>query len=254
VILRPALIAVQFLTRVPVRLQRPPEERELGLSLLWYPVVGLLLGVLLWASALVTHRLAPPLSAALVLAIWVASTGALHLDGLADAADGWVGGHGNRERTLAIMKDPNAGPVAVAAVVGLLLLKFGALSALFGSLGTTFATDQHLAFGCVVPPLLARAAVPALMAHTAYVRAAGLGAQLARHQSRVGGRAVAAVSVLAVVLTGGRRGLVAVGLAAAITLLMRGAFVKRLGGVTGDCIGAIVEVVETSTLVAIVAS
>jgi len=254
VILRPALIAVQFLTCIPVRLTPSPQGREVGLSLLWYPAVGVLLGLLLWATALVTSRLATPLAAALVLTVWVAATGALHLDGLADSADGWVGGHGDRERTLAIMKDPNAGPIAVAAVVCLLLLKFGALSALLDEARPASPGDLRLAFGCIVPPLLGRAAMPALMAHTTYVRAGGLGAELTQHQSRAGGRWVAAATVLAVVLASGRRGLAAVALAAAVSLLMRRAFVKRLGGVTGDCIGAMVEVVETSALVAIVAS
>jgi adenosylcobinamide-GDP ribazoletransferase len=188
VILRPALIALQFLTCIPVRLTPPPHGREVGLSLLWYPIVAVLLGLLLWAAAMVTSRLAPALAAAIVLTVWVAATGALHLDGLADTADGWVGGHGDRERTLAIMKDPNAGPIAGVAVVCLLLLKFGALSALLDGPGGTSWTDLRLAFGCIVLPLLARAAVPALMAHTAYVRAGGIGAELAQQQSRAGAR------------------------------------------------------------------
>lgn len=251
---RPALIAVQFLTCIPVRLKPSPQGREVGLSLLWYPAVGALLGLLLWATALVTCRLTAPLAAALVLTVWVASTGALHLDGLADAADGWVGGHGDRERTLAIMKDPNAGPIAVAAVVCLLLLKFGALSALLGEARPAPQSDLRLAFGCIVPPLLGRAAVPALMAHTTYVRAGGLGAELAQYQSRAGGRWVAGATMLVTVLAGEGPGIAAVAVAAAVFLLMRRAFVKRLGGVTGDCIGATVEIVEMSVLVAIAAS
>src|SRR5919108_3069538 len=103
-LLRPALIAVQFLTCFPLRLEPPPSGREAGLSLLWYPAVGLLLGFLLWAAAVLLSPLARPLAAAVVLTLWVACTGALHLDGLADTADAWVGGRGDRERTLAIMK------------------------------------------------------------------------------------------------------------------------------------------------------
>ena len=102
-LLRPALIAVQFLTRFPIRLDPPPVAREVGLSLLWYPAVGVLLGLLVWVSAILLSPLATPLAAAMVLALWVSCTGALHLDGLADTADAWVGGRGDRERTLAIM-------------------------------------------------------------------------------------------------------------------------------------------------------
>src|SRR5215831_21347953 len=100
VLLRPALIALQFLTCLPIRLQSPPAGRELGLSLLWYPAVGLLLGVLLWIAATLVRPISPALAAALILTLWVACTGALHLDGLADTADAWVGGRSDRERTL----------------------------------------------------------------------------------------------------------------------------------------------------------
>ena len=127
---RSALMAVQFLTCWPIRLEPPPARREVGLSLLWYPAVGLLLGLLIWVATILLSPLATPLAAAVVLALWVSCTGALHLDGLGDTADAWVGGRGDRERTLAIMKDPYSGPIAVAAVVCLLLVKFGALSAL----------------------------------------------------------------------------------------------------------------------------
>src|SRR5205823_8864432 len=136
-------------------------------------------------------------------------TGALHLDGLADTVDGWVGGRADPERTFAIMKDPCSGPVAVAAVVCLLLLKFGALSALRAARGTVSSSDLHFACGCILPPLLARAAVPPLFAHTPYVRAGGIGADPARSQSRPRGRRLAALRSLARVLACGRYALVA---------------------------------------------
>jgi adenosylcobinamide-GDP ribazoletransferase len=252
--LRPALIAVQFLTRLPIRLEPPPAGREVGLSLLWYPAVGLLLGLLLWVAGVLLRPLAAPLAAAIVLALWVACTGALHLDGLADTADAWVGGRGDRERTLAIMKDPYSGPVAVAAVVCLLLVKFGALAALRAALGTAPWSDLHFACGCVLPPLLARAAVVVLFAHTPYVRAQGIGADLSQYQSRAGARWVVPLAALAVIAACGRYGLLAIAGAVAVYLVMRRAFVRRLGGMTGDCTGALIEVTETLTLVILAAS
>jgi adenosylcobinamide-GDP ribazoletransferase len=251
--LRPALIAAQFLTRLPIRLEPPPAGREVGLSLLWYPAVGLLLGLLLWVTEVLLRPLAAPLAAAIVLALWVAATGALHLDGLADTADAWVGGRGDRERTLAIMKDTHLGPVAAAAVVCLLLIKFGALAALLARRSASWS-DLHFACGCIIPPLLARAAVPALFAHTPYVRAQGIGADLAQHQSRAAGLWTAAFSVLAVIGAGGRAGLAATATAAVVYLLMRRAFVRRLGGITGDCIGAMIEVIEALALAAVASS
>jgi len=254
VLLRPMLIAVQFLTCFPIRLAALPVGREVGLSLLWYPAVGLLLGLLLWVAAMLLSPLATPLAAALVLAAWVSCTGALHLDGLADTADGWVGGHGDRERTLAIMKDPCSGPVAVAAVVCLLLVKFAALSALREARGAASWSDVHFACGCILPPLLARAAVPLLFAHTPYVRAEGIAVDLAQYQSRVGGRLAATLTAAAVIVVCGRYGLIASAAAAVAYLIMRRAFVRRLGGVTGDCVGAMIEVSETLSLVTLASS
>ena len=106
----PLLIALQFLTRLPVRLPGMPEPQQIGRSLLFYPLVGLLLGLALLALEWVLGDTSTLLEAALLLAAWVALSGGLHLDGLADTADAWVGGYGDRERTLAIMKDPRSGP------------------------------------------------------------------------------------------------------------------------------------------------
>lgn len=98
------LAAVGFLTRIPVpawAFARPGAQAR---SLPWYPLVGLLLGVLLLALAWCLRGAAPLLAAAIVLSSWVWLTGALHVDGLADSTDAWVGGMGDRARTLAIMK------------------------------------------------------------------------------------------------------------------------------------------------------
>ena len=123
----PLLIALQFLTRLPVSLPGIPTPEQVGRSLLWYPLVGLLLGLLLWGAHLLLGQASAVLQAAIILALWVGLSGGLHLDGLADTADAWVGGFADRERTLAIMKDPRSGPIAVVVLVLLLLLKFAAL-------------------------------------------------------------------------------------------------------------------------------
>ncbi|AWE95022.1 cobalamin-5-phosphate synthase family protein [Pseudomonas paraeruginosa] len=130
--LQSLLVALQFLTRLPVRLSAMPTPEQFGRAVLCYPLVGVLIGVVLYGAARSLDGAPPPLQAALLLSLWVALSGALHLDGLADMADAWVGGLGDRERTLAIMKDPRSGPVAVVVLVLVLLLKFGALAALLG--------------------------------------------------------------------------------------------------------------------------
>ena len=69
----------------------------------------------------------------MLLAVWVLLTGALHLDGVADCADAWVGGFGDREKTFQILKDPRSGPIAVVVLVLVLLVKWAALEVLLGS-------------------------------------------------------------------------------------------------------------------------
>lgn len=250
---RAARVALQFLTRLPVRIEPPPDERETGLSLACYPVVGLTLGVILWAAALLASRLPGFLGAAMVLALWVSLTGALHLDGLADIADAWVGGHGDRERTLRIMKDPCSGPMAVAAVTCLLLLKLAALDASIQHGHAAPWRDPHFAAACILPPLLARTAIPLLFAHTHYVRAQGIAGQLTAHQSRRAGILIAALTVLGTLAACGIVAAVALGVAAIAYLLIRGGLVRRLGGFTGDGAGALIEVIETACLIAIAA-
>lgn len=254
---RATLVALQFLTRLPVRIEPPPSAREAGLSLACYPVVGLALGAILWGAVLAVSRLPAFLGAAIVLTVWVLITGALHLDGLADMADAWVGGHGDRERMLEIMKDPRSGPVAVAVVSCLLLLKVAALTALTGHLhGATAASwrDPRVAAGCILPPLLARAAIPLLFAHTPYVRPWGIAQELTTYQSRRAGVAVAAITLLGTLAACRIVGAVALGAAVIAYGIVRAGLIRRLGGFTGDGAGALIEVIEAGCLVAIAAT
>jgi adenosylcobinamide-GDP ribazoletransferase len=237
----PLLIALQFLTRLPIRLPGMPAPRQLGRSLLWYPLVGLLLGTVLLAAAGLLSGVAVPLAAALLLALWVLASGGLHLDGLADTVDAWVGGYGDRERTLALMKDPCCGPMAVAALVLLLLLKFAALWALL---------EAGAWAALLLAPLLGRAGVLLLLLGTPYVREGGLGSALAAHVPQRAGWRVLLASVLACLLAGWA-GLLAVAVAAALFVLVRRALLQRLGGTTGDSAGALLELLECGVLVAL---
>jgi adenosylcobinamide-GDP ribazoletransferase len=250
---RAALVALQFLTRLPLRIEPTPTAREIGRSLACYPLVGLMLGAVLWGVALGVFRLPSLLGAAIVLVVWVLITGALHIDGLADTADAWVGGHGDRERTLTIMKDPRSGPVAIAVVSCLLLLKFAALAALATHAHLSPWRDIRLAAGCILPPLLARAAVPVLFAHTPYVRAQGIAQDLSAHQSRIAGAITVALTVIGTLAACRTLGAIALGAAVLAYAIVRSGLVRQLGGFTGDGAGALIEVIEAACLVAVVA-
>ena len=236
----PLLIALQFLTRLPIRLERLPTAGENGRSLLWYPLVGLLLGAALLLTQWLLADVSPLLQAALLLALWVWLSGGLHLDGLADTADAWVGGYGDRERTLAIMKDPTCGPIGVISLVLVLLLKLAALVAVLevGQWGAL-----------LLAPWLGRWILPLLLFSTPYVRPGGLGELLAKHMPRRSMPLLLCLHALAMLLFGWS-GLLALVVGVVVLLVVRHYLCERLGGTTGDTAGALVELVETSVLVA----
>ncbi|MHA6233873.1 adenosylcobinamide-GDP ribazoletransferase [Pseudomonas fluorescens group sp. PF-69] len=236
----PFWIALQFLSSLPVRLPGMPAPQELGRSLLFYPLVGLLFGGILWALNWLMLGAPLLLHAVLLLTVWVLLSGALHLDGLADSADAWLGGFGDRERTLAIMKDPRSGPIAVVTLVLVLLLKFAALLALI---------EQQHAVALIIVPLLGRSALLGLFLTTPYVRAGGLGQALADHLPRSAGKQVLAVSGLACMLIAGLSGFFAVVLAVVLFAWLRQVMLRRLGGTTGDTAGALLELLEVAMLV-----
>ncbi len=232
-------VALQFLTILPVHLARPASPQTIGRSLLWYPLVGGLIGAGLLALAAAAHPLESGVKAALILTAWVLMTGTLHLDGLADSADAWVGGFGDRARTLAIMKDPACGPAGVTALVLVLLLKFAALQALLA---------QGRLWPLVLAPLWGRTALVALFATTPYVRPGGLGEALARHLPR---RAALGTVLISLSLALPFSQTWPAGLAALGAFFgLRRQMGRRLGGTTGDTAGALVEITETAVLVA----
>lgn len=228
----PFWIALQFLSSLPVRLPGMPSPEASGRSLLFYPAVGLLFGVLLWAASALLAGTPVLLHAALLLALWVVLSGGLHLDGLADSADAWLGGFGDRERTLLIMKDPRSGPMAVVTLMLVLLLKFCALLALL---------EQGQQAALMLAPILARAAMLGLFMTTPYVRAGGLGQALADHlPRRAGAWLLAGVALVSLAFCGVWISL----LVLAGFVALRRQMIKRLGGTTGDTAGAMLELLE----------
>lgn len=236
----PLWIALQFLSSLPIRLPGMPAPEQLGRSLLFYPLVGLLFGVILWALNIALAGTPLLLHAALLLTVWVLLSGALHLDGLADSADAWLGGFGDRERTLTIMKDPRSGPIAVVTLVLVLLLKFSALLALI---------EKQQGMALIIVPLIGRAALLGLFLTTTYVRAGGLGQALAEHLPRKTGWQVLAVSAAVCLVIAGFNAVVALLLAVVVFIWLRHLMVRRLGGTTGDTAGALLELLEMSVLV-----
>lgn len=235
------VLALQLLTRLPIpSFSTVPRPEDLGRSVLFFPVVGLLIGMLLVGLHALLWPANPGVLAALLLAIWVLLTGGLHLDGLADSADAWIGGQGDRDRTLAIMKDPRSGPIAIVVIVLILLNKFAALQALL-------ADDARIAL--LLTPILGRTVIVLLLITTPYVRPGGLGAPYANFLPRLSSGLLVLLIVAATAILLGWQGSVLITMLGVSVLGMRHGLMARLGGVTGDTLGAACEWIETVTLI-----
>jgi adenosylcobinamide-GDP ribazoletransferase len=241
---RGVLGALTFLTRVPAGRRLQLDARDMTRAGPAFPLVGAGIGAAVGALAgALAHPLSPLLAAAIALAAGTLLTGALHLDGLADTADA-LGAH-SRERALEIMREPAIGAFGTAAIAFDLLIKAAALTVLAGG-------DHVLRFA-VAAGALSRLVPVLLAAWLPYARAGGgIGAALSRGSR--GRAALAAITGLVIAAAvAGASGAVLAACAAALALVLGLGFRRWLGGVTGDALGAAVEVTETAILVAAVA-
>lgn len=238
----PFWIALQFLTTFPVRLSAMPTPQQNAQALLFYPVVGLLIGSILYGIALLLHALPVVLLSSVILVLWIWLTGGLHLDGLADTADAWVGGFGDKARTLAIMKDPSCGPIGVLSLVIVCLLKWSVLYVLL---------QKQLYTALMLFPLLGRLVPLFFFLSTDYVREKGLGSQLGQHLARPMAIALLLLTPL-VALYWAWIGVVVLASFYLALWYLRCKFIQRIGGVTGDTIGASIEIIELATLLSFV--
>ncbi len=233
------LIALQFLTRIPIQLRDIPNEKETARSLLYYPLVGLLIGVFLFALNLSLTNADDMLRAALILSAWVIITGALHLDGLADSADAWAGGFGDKTKTLTIMKDPYCGPVGVVTLLLVLLLKFSVIINL----------NHENAYLLIIVPVLARASVLWAFLSIPYAKKQGLGAAFTRHLSRRNNTVLLLGIAFIVLITVGWHGVILLISLSMVFYFLKYLVMKRIGGITGDTLGAQIEIIETVLLI-----
>jgi adenosylcobinamide-GDP ribazoletransferase len=239
---RDLLVACRYLTVLPL----PPSRTagDLGRAAGWFPLVGAILGGLLAVWDLALGRLVPPLLGAVaVVGLWALLTGGLHLDGLADSADG-LGASFDRDEALAIMRDPRIGAYGVTAIALVLGLKVAALAGLRPDLSWR-AVGVAAVLGRLGPLLLARLCPPARSEGAGHAFALGVGG---------GGVALGSLIALAVALgLLGPWGAVPVAATVAAAAAFAAYLSWRLGGFTGDCLGAQVELTEALCLVAVAA-
>jgi adenosylcobinamide-GDP ribazoletransferase len=235
------LAAVVFLTRIPLPVAVGAED--VARAARWFPLVGALLGCVAAAigAALAEWSRLPPVMVALALVslgAWV--TGSIHLDGLADTADGFCGGR-SCEDVLRIMRDPAVGSFGVVALVLVITTKVAAIASLL--------ERQSVSPVLIVAPTLSRWTVVVLGARLPYARPeGGLGqAVTQRHFGDVvWATAIAAVVTIAAV---GQNAVVPWAVAVLVSAAVGRMAARRIRGVTGDVFGASIEVTETIVLV-----
>jgi adenosylcobinamide-GDP ribazoletransferase len=231
----PLFAALAFLTILPVPRRWCGESRELERSLAWFPLVGLVIGLAIAGLDGAFAAALPPLPASVLTVVaMIAISGALHLDGLADTADGFLSSR-PRERILEIMKDSRVGPMGVAAIVGVLLLKVAAVASL----------APAARFGTVLlMPLAGRVAPVLLMSTLRYVRELGLATAFQRRRAL--GPPLVAIASLAGAgwLVAGPVGLAAAAAAVALPVVFALWCRSKIGGYTGDTLGAACELAE----------
>jgi adenosylcobinamide-GDP ribazoletransferase len=232
------LAALQFLTRVPIRLRREP---SLNATVAWFPIAGALIGAAVGGAAAGLWYLVPPLvAAAMAVTLGLLITGAFHEDGLGDVADAFGGGW-TVERRLEILKDSRHGTYGVAAMCASIVVRVVALGSLPGP-AVMFAV-------AVAAHTMGRVAAVAMAGTMQLATHSGLGADYGRSTSR----RRAAVSVasgvaIAALVVGWWAAPLAV--AVLVAVLMTGTLAKRkIGGISGDVLGACEQVAECLCLV-----
>lgn len=240
-------LALGTLTVVPVPAPRTVDRAAGGVAMVLAPLVGALLGATVAAGLWTLDRFtdtAPLLPAALAVAALALLTRGMHLDGLADTADG-LGSGRDAAGALAVMRRGDVGPFGVVTLLLVLLVQAAALAELVASGHGAGGLVVAVTVGRLALPVLCRSSVPA-------ARPDGLGAVVAGSVGATG-LATSVVLTTAVVVTAGRPVLpaaVAATLAGVlVVLLLQRRAVRRLGGVTGDVLGAGVEVATTTALV-----
>ena len=238
-----ARLAVAFLTRLPIGRGGQPEPGALARAAWAFPLAGILVGIIGGIAFVIGDRLGLPINAMALIAVGVTVlvTRGLHEDGLADTVDG-LGGGADRETALAIMRDGRTGAFGVLALVFSVGLRVAALAALpVPQIGVSALVAAHT---------VSRGLLPTLMLWLDPARSDGLGADAGRPRPP-GATAAALIGLLvAIIMLGLGRGVIAMLLAGVAMLALAWIAQRRIGGYTGDVLGAAQQAGEIVMLLA----
>ena len=232
--MRSLILAVQFLTRLPTPQVTAFTKDELATTAPWFSIVGLIVGLAVAGAAWLGARLDPWLGALLGLITWVWITGALHLDGLADLVDALGAAHRDPQRFLQVMRDPHVGSFGVIALVMQLISKLVLLQLII----------THHQFNWFLLPLICAWSRLGAIAWSAWLPTLSSGTAEAFTWKSNSTMIFVSVTLLLIA------SLVAPSLVISpLVLFAWWMFLHfRLGGMTGDCLGAGIELTETTLL------
>lgn len=234
--------AVRFLTRLPVPQMAPPADDDLARAARYFPLAGALVGLLTGIVWMIASSYVPPMVAAgIAIGAGVLLTGALHEDGLSDCCDG-LGGGATREKALDIMRDSRIGAYGAIGLVLSIGLRWAALASLAPWAGFAALVAAHA---------IGRGMIVVTLGYTGYARSEGAGQLVADGvRSWEGWTSVAVVLAISIIFCGWA-GFSAAILAAIAGGVMLALLVRRLGGYTGDGLGAVEQVSEIAAMVAL---
>jgi len=238
------LLAIQFLTVIPLRVKNV-NERKIARSMLYFPLAGLLIGMALVglnAVLIALHFYELPAAIILVVAL-AALTGGMHLDGLSDTFDGLMSGR-SREKCLEIMRDPHSGAMGVISIVCAVLLKTGLVFSL-----PPQDKPAALIFMCV----LSRWSLVEAMFFFPYARSEGKAKTFTAHMSRRIFFMATGVTLFIAIMLWQLNGLLLFMLAGFSAWLFSKLISRKIGGITGDTLGAVCELNELTILFFIIA-
>ncbi len=235
--------ALGFLTSIPSAPNRVFTPVQVGRALAYFPVVGLILGLILFDLDYFLSRVFPGLVAnALLIAAYIALTGALHLDGWMDCCDALFG-HKTIEARLCIMREPQIGAFGVAGGLSLVLVKFAALTSLAG--------DARV-LALIVVPTLARWAIAYALFVYPYARGTtGKGSAFKEHARRIDLMIATLIAFIVAIIGANLIGVALIAMAWLIVVAVARFAIVRIEGMTGDVYGALVELIETTLWVAL---
>lgn len=235
-------IALQFLTILPVKIKAGIKDEDFGRSLLYFPAVGLLIGVILSITSHIFSFMPLAAQGAIVLLISVLITGAIHLDGFADTCDGLSVSH-SKKKALAIMRDSRAGAMAAIGIVMILLIKLSFIMSV---------PPYHMGRSLIMMSVFSRWSQVFACYVSDYARKDG---KAKNFISYAGKKEVIPGAIFVFILflaLSGPSGILIFALSCILTGLFIRYIKKRLGGMTGDTIGATNEVAEVIVLLFII--